>query len=202
MRFVCPVDLHFNPTLYICDHPEVAGCANFQRNKEEICDTELPTESPTTSPEKPNNQVCPATGNAFLPHLKDCNKYYQCVNGIKFEFSCAPDLHFSATGLTCVWPELAGCNLVKGGEFGVVTKGIESQTMEEWNSPIMDDPDCLKEEALFIQNRKDCSQYFQCVDGNKYEFTCPPNLHFNPAIDACDYPEFARCEGSDITDTK
>lgn len=208
----CPEGLHFNPHELACDFPETAGCVNSQTTATEaistevtytestigettVCDTEVPTEpetTVTTTTETPNNQKCPSTGIAFLPNFNDCNKYYECVNGAKFEFNCPPDLHFNPISLTCDWPELAGCKLDKDENSDVVA----DETTEGWNPPIIDDPDCPNEGIIFLPNPKECTQYFECVEGNKYLFTCPPNLHFNPAIDACDYPENAGCEAS------
>lgn len=99
-----------------------------------MCDTEVPTETTpeaettTATTEEPNDQECPATGIIFLPNPDDCNKYYECVNGAKFEFSCPPDLHFDPVKLTCDWPELAGCDL---------NNVTESKTMKGWNARIV-----------------------------------------------------------------
>uniref|UniRef100_A0A336LNW2 CSON015612 protein n=1 Tax=Culicoides sonorensis TaxID=179676 RepID=A0A336LNW2_CULSO len=52
----------------------------------------------------------------YLPHEKDCSKYYMCTNGRSFVLLC-PEmadgnrLHWDAKEQICNWPEVANCKL-------------------------------------------------------------------------------------------
>ncbi|CAH1370504.1 unnamed protein product, partial [Tenebrio molitor] len=43
---------------------------------------------------------------------------------------------------------------------------------------------------------KDCTKFWQCSNGTPYLFDCPANLHFNPKLNVCDWPDQAGCNGS------
>ncbi|MBC9911129.1 carbohydrate-binding module family 14 protein [Chitinophaga varians] len=40
----------------------------------------------------------------------------------------------------------------------------------------------------------DCTKFYRCSNGMLYELECPPGLHFNPAMQVCDWPQDAGCE--------
>jgi len=40
----------------------------------------------------------------------------------------------------------------------------------------------------------DCTRYYECVGGRRFDFTCPDGTHFNPKLHICDYPQSAGCE--------
>ncbi|XP_068150063.1 balbiani ring protein 3 [Drosophila tropicalis] len=43
-----------------------------------------------------------------------------------------------------------------------------------------------------------CSMFIQCVNGFKYEQTCPENLQFNNKTGQCDYPKYVDCEDGSL----
>ena len=45
----------------------------------------------------------------------------------------------------------------------------------------------------FLAHPGCCSHFFQCSNGVAYCWECPPNLHFNPKQETCQYPEEAGC---------
>ena len=53
---------------------------------------------------------------------------------------------------------------------------------------------------MYLQHESVCSKYYMCVNGIPVVQKCPAGLHFNPSIQACDYPESAGClNGSSIS---
>lgn len=66
------------------------------------------------------------------------------------------------------------------------------------NPPIIDDPLCADGDGWF-PHESDCSLYYQCFGGNKFEFKCPDGLEFNPVALVCDYPELAGCTSIETT---
>ncbi|XP_055618707.1 chitinase-3-like protein 1 [Toxorhynchites rutilus septentrionalis] len=51
--------------------------------------------------------------------------------------------------------------------------------------------DCVSD-GLYRHN-SDCSKFYQCSSGRKFELTCPPGLHFNAKISVCDFKEKIVC---------
>lgn len=44
-----------------------------------------------------------------------------------------------------------------------------------------------------IPDPESCGRFYQCSNGYPYVFDCPANLHFNPVLLVCDWPENAGC---------
>uniref|UniRef100_A0A182PID5 Chitin-binding type-2 domain-containing protein n=1 Tax=Anopheles epiroticus TaxID=199890 RepID=A0A182PID5_9DIPT len=55
---------------------------------------------------------------------------------------------------------------------------------------------------VMFRHQSDCSKYYLCDHGTAYEIACPGGLHFNTALNVCDYPESVGCsavaEDSDV----
>ncbi|XP_044254926.1 peritrophin-1-like [Tribolium madens] len=49
------------------------------------------------------------------------------------------------------------------------------------------------ERPVFIPS-PDCNKYYMCGNGIPYLITCPGNLHFNPTLNVCDWPDRAGCK--------
>ena len=62
----------------------------------------------TEEPEKGIDERC-YRANGFFNHLEEdeCNKFYNCVNGVAYELPCATGLVFDEAAGTCVRPEQA-----------------------------------------------------------------------------------------------
>lgn len=57
-----------------------------------------------------DGDTCPATGISFLPHLSDCTKFFECINGNKEVMHC-PDQYAWSTRLNqCVDQSEADCS--------------------------------------------------------------------------------------------
>lgn len=48
----------------------------------------------------------------------------------------------------------------------------------------------------FYPNPSQCTKFFRCVTGTRYDFDCAPGTHFNPLISVCDWPNSAGCQSS------
>lgn len=53
-------------------------------------------------------------------------------------------------------------------------------------------PICLYEGEM--HRHQECSKYYVCHFEKPIEQECPRSLHFNPSINACDYPHNAKCD--------
>ena len=69
-----------------------------------------------------------------------------------------------------------------------------------WSSPIVcpdgEVPQCpFPDDPLFtfFPHPNDCHWFFQCSNGVAYCKECPADLHWNIALETCDYPDRAEC---------
>lgn len=55
---------------------------------------------------------------------------------------------------------------------------------------VFPDPQCPwpSEDVVFIPYTGDCTKYYECFEGRKYEYTCPDDLWWHQAILVCDRP--------------
>lgn len=75
----------------------------------------------------------------------------------------------------------------------VVTKKPDEVTT---SAPVVNNPsesgaDCRKDGAYAFE--KDCTRFFRCVAGRRYDYTCPASLHFDVGTETCTWPEMANC---------
>ncbi|KAL5291958.1 CHIA.2 family protein [Megaselia abdita] len=45
----------------------------------------------------------------------------------------------------------------------------------------------------FHRSSSDCSKFYQCAGGQKFDYACPAGLVFNTSSNSCDYPENVQC---------
>lgn len=45
----------------------------------------------------------------------------------------------------------------------------------------------------FFSNPVDCSRFYQCVGGVRYDFKCNAGLYFDKSISTCNWPELVQC---------
>ena len=48
-------------------------------------------------------------------------------------------------------------------------------------------------DRLFFPCPENCTKYYRLVHGRLLKLTCPSGLHWNDALDICDWPEEANC---------
>lgn len=177
----CPPNLHFNPTLEVCDWPNTAGCQS--QKKVGLVNRWF--------------FECPSQGYLTVPDPEDCTKFYICNNGQKNSFVCPPELLFNPVYEVCDWPANVNCATKRSRRL-VKAKPVDAKS-EKVNSgeeipPIHNDPDCANGQDFLLPNPENCGQFFRCYQYHKYTFVCPDKLHFNPSIGICDWPAAAGCE--------
>lgn len=116
-----------------------------------------------------NGTTC--TENEVKVNPADCAGYLQCINGVFVARKCSATQFFNTTLKEC-----------------------EVDT-ENVCIPKTCDPDCCDVPNNSIWPvEKNCSAFYQCVNGNKYEQRCSNNLQYNSIIEQCDYPENVQCD--------
>lgn len=138
-----------------------------------------------------NDPLCSKDGIYFLPDPEHCEKFFECVNGDKYLFVCPPNLHFNPSINECDYPVNVGCET--STKINKISRD-ESESEGTGRPPVLNDPDCPEEGISYLADDENCSIYYECVDGNKYQFTCPAGLHFNLELNTCDYPNHANCK--------
>ncbi|KMY99116.1 fibrillin-1 [Drosophila simulans] len=116
-----------------------------------------------------NGTTC--TENEVKVNPADCAGYLQCINGNFVARMCSATQFFNATLNECE---------------------VDTQNV---CIPKTCDPDCCDVPNNSIWPvEKNCSAFYQCVNGNKYEQRCSNNLQYNSLIEQCDYPENVKCD--------
>lgn len=100
----CLDGLSWNPKEDWCDLPK-----NVQN-----CDSsDLVTQHPPSSTERIYNCAdwhrCPIAGNGYLPHLQNCLRFFECINGIRFLRTCLQGQVFDVNSMKCGDPVSSIC---------------------------------------------------------------------------------------------
>ncbi|XP_019869271.2 uncharacterized protein LOC109597929 [Aethina tumida] len=220
----CPDGLHFNPVLNVCDWPQDAGCGNTTTTSASTTSASTTTTSaPVTTPSttttlRPVDECtdksaqCPnpdGPDSVYIP-LDDCTKFCQCSNGQAILHNCPDGLHFNPVLNVCDWPQDAGC----GKQVNTTTTSTTTTSAPVTTTTSISTTTTVPSRAVCLGQEKHCpavdgefpvyiplptcTKFCECSNGIPYEFDCPANLHFNPELNVCDYPERAGCTGLGI----
>lgn len=116
-QHLCPANLHFNPTLHVCDNPAAAGCAgepgtnSSERVWSEPNAPDAPSDENSCNDCKNVSFICPAVDAeypVYIP-LTNCSAFCQCSNGEAYYHSCPAGFYFNPTLNVCDNPADAGC---------------------------------------------------------------------------------------------
>ncbi|XP_054724403.1 probable chitinase 10 isoform X2 [Uloborus diversus] len=169
----CQSGLHFNSKIQACDYPENVNCESVGF-----------TRSPLGKI-KEEESVCPSGKSVLLPHHQECEKFITCEKGVAHLQSCPKGLHFNPKKQICDYPEEAGCL------NSVTDKPVGKLGEDETHS---DCPSGNSEHPILLPHETDCGKFYTCDGGRKHTRSCQAGLHFNPKINACDYPKNAKCD--------
>lgn len=121
---------------------------------------------------------CPTSERTgYFADPDQCDKYWDCNNGVAVELYCDDGLAFSErsrrTSNPCVYHWMADC---------------EGKTLQAPNGTAP----CTRQNGYFPStDENNCIDYYLCVD-NKAELTqCAPGLIYNIQSYTCDWPEQA-----------
>ncbi|CAK8677289.1 unnamed protein product [Clavelina lepadiformis] len=158
----CPDDLVFNPEIKVCDWPwNVTNCGG----------------GPSPPYYDPD---CLSPGGipiSRLPFAKpgDCDSYYKCWRGHRFEFDCPLWFVFNPKTGCCDWPiKVPGCGPT------LPPKPVPPPSCTDKNGkPLSTGP---------MAKPGDCNNFYQCGAGILYTMPCAPGTVFNPDKKSCDWP--------------
>jgi hypothetical protein len=105
----------------------------------------------------------------------DCQRFYECRNGQKFDLICAPNFLFDINIHECRPNRLVDC-----GNRGSVDVGRRSSCVGQTNGRL-------------IENPNNCRSYFQCNSGQTIERECEFGYLFNSEYETCDEAHLVTC---------
>jgi len=125
----------------------------------------------------------------FFADAEQCDKYYQCEDGVAKEKLCPDGLVFLEAGSSiekCEFPFAVDCS---------------GRPKLQPSQPALN---CPRKNGYFAhENEKICDKFFFCVDGSYNAITCPAGLVFNNATGTCTWPDQAKknyCSSGELFD--
>ncbi|KAJ8954026.1 hypothetical protein NQ318_004319 [Aromia moschata] len=223
----CPNDLLWNDLAKTCDYAVNVDCSSYTTVTAytattaptiPTAPTAPPTSTTTTGPTIPTAPTAPPTGSTnatsattattkgttadpgpscanqadgtFLPNTSDCTKFFECAGGEAIPEQCPGSLLWNNVAKICDYEE----NLR-------LMRRIDSNTMRIIPSGSTAAPSCPNpsDDLIFYPNPDNCTQYYECYQGNLYLMSCPGDLYWNVNHDYCDYLENVDCSQNNIT---
>ena len=144
--------------------------------------------------------TCPEDGIFAVPGL--CTpSYYICSNGTPSIETCPGDAIFDPVILQCTAPEATLCRskIEFVGTWNVYLG--KSEFSNRWNSAPTTSTEPTTTPSLFVCPSDgyfavpgQCSSnYFICIGGEAYPYTCPGTSLFDPILLICKTPETVSC---------
>ncbi|CAG0891705.1 unnamed protein product [Darwinula stevensoni] len=106
----CPQHTYFHADIKSCSHnlPPEEECQPIvkgEKQEEEGAESEMTSEGTSEPPPTPSDWFeCPEL-NGLFSHPYNCSGYFQCSNGLAYEFHCEGGLHFDPATEECNWPD-------------------------------------------------------------------------------------------------
>ncbi|GAB0099442.1 uncharacterized protein DMENIID0001_153000 [Sergentomyia squamirostris] len=123
----------------------------------------------------------------FFADARQCDKYYECIDGAITEKLCADGMVFndySSDQEKCELPMNIDCSY---------------RPKLQTPKPSLH---CPRQHGYFAHEEKGvCDKFYYCVDGKFTMITCPAGLIFNPKTGVCTWPDEAQkvgCSSEDV----
>uniref|UniRef100_A0A182MMT9 Chitin-binding type-2 domain-containing protein n=1 Tax=Anopheles culicifacies TaxID=139723 RepID=A0A182MMT9_9DIPT len=222
-EFLCSEGLAFNEDTNVCEpaskvrcsngHPGASGAVQPSDNYYEFPRASGAGQNRTCNicgqakQAIPRHANCPRT-NGYYPvmfrNAKDCSQFYQCDHGTAYLIQCPAGLHFNTRLNVCDYPRNVDCaGPVMSSETTTGSGGTQPahcRLCQEAKHVIRNHPNCPTKNGYYpvmFRHQTECTKYYQCDNGVAFEIVCPAGLHFNTAINVCDYPQNVGCSGAD-----
>ncbi|KAK2584338.1 hypothetical protein KPH14_006729 [Odynerus spinipes] len=130
---------------------------------------------------------CPSKDGQY-EDSKQCDKYYECVDGVATEKLCPDGLVFDPLNR-----KINKCDHVFNVDCG---DRLELQ-------PPQPTKKCPRRNGFFAHPQPSvCNIFYNCIDGDAIEITCTTGLHFDEYSGTCVWPDSAGREGCGAVDKK
>ncbi|XP_055599528.1 uncharacterized protein LOC129748798 [Uranotaenia lowii] len=213
IKFTCPQFTRFNPSLMACDPTSAVVCKPGHLP----LDLEFTPINAGPSVIEHTNPICVDKNmRILLANPNTCNNFYQCSPTGAIAFSCPPGTLFDANRLYCERADLASCSaailpeipvmpeLPTFPEVPIIPQLPEVPVVPE--IPVMPEIPAIVDDTYVIMRCRgqregarfrhptDCRRYIVCSNmGRSQIFSCPANLAFNTALNACDWERNVKC---------
>ncbi|XP_058791440.1 protein obstructor-E-like [Phymastichus coffea] len=130
---------------------------------------------------------CPKDDGQY-EDAKQCDKYYECIDGLPIEKYCPDGLVFDPLNR-----KVNKCDHVFNVDCG---DRLELQ-------PPQPTKKCPRRNGFFAHpDPSVCNVFYNCIDGEAVEITCTTGLHFDEYSGTCVWPESAGRQGCGVVGKK
>ncbi|KRX50985.1 putative endochitinase [Trichinella murrelli] len=126
------------------------------------------------------DKACYNKPPGFWPDPKNCAEFFLCLDNGIYKMKCPANLHFDPLWRHCTLPELSGCRRIPKTEptptaTTLADKRFTSRTTAQPSKGTL----FVCDADGFFSNPTNCTQFYRCVGGVAFKFTCPQGLQFN-----------------------
>lgn len=129
------------------------------------------------NPHPAPESLCTGLDGVFLADPKVCARYYVCAKSYAVQKSCGGSLLWNDALKYCDFPQNVDC-----GDAAVEKPHVESDEI------CKDQPN-----GSYHEDYKNCSKYYQCVNGTAKSLTCPNDYLWKDENKWCDFPYNVDC---------
>jgi len=215
----CPPSLYFDPTINVCNYPELVDCkqpTSTTKKSPTSTTTALPA---TTTTKLPTNTTALPVSTTSTDDIININSTtIELINKMHLEEIATNTTHSvnqtTATAEpsfnTTTWEptyNTTTMDTTTTEEPSFNTTTMETTTMEPTDnttttepittsstSPAIQCPESTDGFPVYVAHPTDCTKFYECHDEEPILMECAPPLYFDPRIDVCNYPELVDCK--------
>jgi len=195
----CPPSLYFDPTINVCNYPELVDCKQpTSTTKKSPTSTTTALPATTTTKLPTNTTALPvSTTSTDDMHLEEiANNTTHSVN--QTTATAEPSSNtttweptYNTTTMDTTTTEEPSFNTttMEPTDNTTTTYPITTST-----SPAIQCPESTDGFPVYVAHPTDCTKFYECHDEEPILMECAPPLYFDPRIDVCNYPELVDCK--------
>jgi len=216
MLMECPPSLYFDPTINVCNYPELVDCkqpTSTTKKSPTSTTTALPATTTTKLPTNTTNLPVSTTSTDDIININSTT--IELINKMHLEEIATNTTHSvnqtTATAEpsfnTTTWEPTYNTTTMdttttEEPSFNTTTmEPTDNTTTTEpittsSTSPAIQCPESTDGFPVYVAHPTDCTKFYECHDEEPILMECAPPLYFDPKIDVCNYPELVDCKMS------
>ncbi|KAK6183735.1 hypothetical protein SNE40_006344 [Patella caerulea] len=139
--------------------------------------------------------VCPPIFDGFYGDPISCSRFYRCIGGKMYTFSCPRGTYFDNLRFLCNFEsEVTDCT-AGGIRNTIISQNDEGESSFDHSPPDFNAANlqCPERDGVFAHPRS-CSKFMYCTKYIPKIYECPRDLVYNIHIHTCDYPDDVVCK--------